>query len=172
MFDMVTSSGDWNRDLISRCLPNEVLQHIATIPPSRSDIGSDMVGWHWESNRCFLTKSAYTALSPSMASGCDQTWRKIWKLKVMDQVKVLMWLAYHDRLLTNVERCRRHLGDSDVCSLYCVNSFGAQPNNSDSLLSAHVVWQKPSIGWVKVNCDGARRLSDGMTVARGLIRDA
>ena len=27
-----------------------------------------------------------------------------------------MWLAVNDRILTNVERTRRHIGDSDLCS--------------------------------------------------------
>ncbi|KAK8988203.1 hypothetical protein V6N11_065799 [Hibiscus sabdariffa] len=53
----------------------------------------------------------------------------------------------------------------DEWMCYCINSFGAQLNGSGNLLSAHVTWQKPLVGWVKANCDGARRSSDGLAAA-------
>ncbi|KAK8492824.1 hypothetical protein V6N12_032836 [Hibiscus sabdariffa] len=78
-------------------------------------------------------------------------------MKVMQRIKVFMWLAFHDRLLTNAERSMRHLEDSNMCSLCSLPDI--------------MVWKHPPMGWVEVNCDGVRRSSDGMASAGGIVRD-
>ncbi|CAN1789669.1 Putative ribonuclease H protein At1g65750 [Linum perenne] len=40
---------------------------------------------------------------------------KIWKWDGPYRIKLFLWLALHERLMTNVERVRRHLVDSSIC---------------------------------------------------------
>lgn len=56
----------------------------------------------------FMVKSAYHALSNSTQVP-DPVWGRIWKLRVSERCKMLMWLAVHGRLLTNVAHCKRGL---------------------------------------------------------------
>ncbi|KAK8603573.1 hypothetical protein V6N13_096048 [Hibiscus sabdariffa] len=60
---MVTESDYWNWELFSSILPDEVVQQIATVQPPLAQLEPDTIGWRWEMNRCFSTKSAYAALN-------------------------------------------------------------------------------------------------------------
>ncbi|KAK8649199.1 hypothetical protein V6N13_129933 [Hibiscus sabdariffa] len=61
--EIVTDSGSWNWDLFSNLLPIEVVQQIVAVQPPVAQLGADSIGWRWEMNRCFSTKSAYAALT-------------------------------------------------------------------------------------------------------------
>ncbi|KAK8477581.1 hypothetical protein V6N11_008347 [Hibiscus sabdariffa] len=43
-------------------LPDFCLHKIATIQPPSDDLGSDSIGWHWDSKRIFTSKSTYSRL--------------------------------------------------------------------------------------------------------------
>ncbi|KAL4386567.1 hypothetical protein GQ457_09G022170 [Hibiscus cannabinus] len=44
-------------------------------------------------------------------------WSKVWNLKVSQRIRVFAWLVLHGRLLTNVERVRRHCAASELCEV-------------------------------------------------------
>ncbi|KAL4348355.1 hypothetical protein GQ457_17G006980 [Hibiscus cannabinus] len=85
--------------------------------PPRSDGGEDQPFWRWESNGQFSARSAYGYLSSDTKSGFDRVWRQVWKLKVPYRVRMFAWFALHERLLTNVERVRRHMTTSEHCEI-------------------------------------------------------
>ncbi|KAL4285224.1 hypothetical protein GQ457_16G023470 [Hibiscus cannabinus] len=99
------------------CLPRETLEKIATVPPPRIGMGSDSLGWRWEDNRKFTTRSAYGALCGEGEINGAVYWRQIWKMSVPQRICMFFWLAFHGRLLTNEERVRRHLSVSIRCSI-------------------------------------------------------
>ncbi|KAL4283171.1 hypothetical protein GQ457_16G011860 [Hibiscus cannabinus] len=122
---MVAENGDWNWSQICQWLSDDALAAIAAIKPPRPDAGADVPGWRWESNRNFTVRSAYKALSadtttPLVAFSTNNSacWSRIWKLSVQQRVRIFLWLVLHQRIMTNVERKRRHLATSDVCASY------------------------------------------------------
>ncbi|WCJ20597.1 LINE-1 retrotransposable element ORF2 protein [Euphorbia peplus] len=46
----------------------------------------------------------------------NKVFKVLWKLKIPQCLKTFAWLAVHGRLLTNLERQRRHLIDSGYCA--------------------------------------------------------
>ncbi|KAK8605513.1 hypothetical protein V6N13_102291 [Hibiscus sabdariffa] len=85
------------------------------MPPSAA-LGQDLPGWHWEQNHCFSSKLAYAAIDIDVSPAHDFNWKMVWSIKLPQRIQVVLWLAVHDRLLSNVERKRRHLTESDVCA--------------------------------------------------------
>ncbi|CAA7036500.1 unnamed protein product [Microthlaspi erraticum] len=47
---------------------------------------------------------------------------RIWTVVVPERVRLFLWLVAHQVIMTNVERKRRHIGDSDVC-VVCKGDF-------------------------------------------------
>ncbi|CAI0374065.1 unnamed protein product [Linum tenue] len=47
----------------------------------------------------------------------NPTWKAVWRIPGPQRTKTLFWLVLHDRLLTNAERLRRHLANSDQCTI-------------------------------------------------------
>ncbi|KAK8979150.1 hypothetical protein V6N11_009361 [Hibiscus sabdariffa] len=86
IFNMVDSHGNWVWDQLSQHLPDHILDKIA-MAKQPQHLGSDILGWRWENNRRFTTKSTYHAL------------------------------GHDDMSATNVERVRRHLAISDECGI-------------------------------------------------------
>lgn len=58
----------------------------------------------------FHVKSAYEL-------SIGSSWNFIWKLKIPPRVKVFIWLLTQKKILTNVQRVRRHLSRDHSCSL-------------------------------------------------------
>ena len=51
--------------------------------------------------------------------------------------------------------------------LFCVS----RPTCNNQLVAKRVSWEKPELGWFKLNTDGSSRGSTGLTASGGLIRD-
>ncbi|KAL4366467.1 hypothetical protein GQ457_05G028510 [Hibiscus cannabinus] len=94
-----------------------------------------------ESNGQFSARSAYEYLSSDTESGFDRVWRQVWKLKVPYRVRTFAWIALHERLLTNVERVRRHMNTSEHCEI-----CGSSREDIDHVLrqctAAKEVWRR------------------------------
>ena len=72
----------------------------------------------------------------------EDTKRKlIWKWRGPERVKTFLWLAMHDRLLTNVERVRRQITDIDMCE----KCFLEKEN------TIHVLRDCPFATWIWMN---------------------
>ncbi|KAL4271776.1 hypothetical protein GQ457_13G010260 [Hibiscus cannabinus] len=119
---MVDGNGEWDWRQLEGLFPRESLERIVSVQPPHSDGGEDQPFWRWESNGQFSARSAYGYLSSDTTSGIDRVWRQIWKLKVPYRVRMFAWLALHERLLTNVERVRRHMTTSEHCEICGSNS--------------------------------------------------
>ncbi|KAK8550128.1 hypothetical protein V6N12_038858 [Hibiscus sabdariffa] len=110
-------------------LPEVVLDHLAATPPPLPHLGEDVLGWRWDAKREFRVSSAYSVLMQDGARIRNSKWTRIWSLKVPQRVKVFLWITAHQRLLTNVERVRRHIASSDMCGL-CLS----EPEDIDHVL--------------------------------------
>ncbi|KAL4385217.1 hypothetical protein GQ457_15G009690 [Hibiscus cannabinus] len=115
--DMVSENGMWDWDKLELMLPKESLEQIAAIPPPRAEFGEDKPTWRWEDKRHFSTRTAYDFLTNDLGICESNVWRKIWRLGVPQRIRTFIWLAFHERLMTNVEGVRRHLSALELCGI-------------------------------------------------------
>ncbi|CAN0863350.1 Putative ribonuclease H protein At1g65750 [Linum grandiflorum] len=84
-------------------------------PPSDS-LGPDSMVWGLEPTGKFTIRSAYLLLTDLQEEQPDPRWKRIWKWQGPNKIRHFLWLASHNRLLTNEERGRRHLTNQVLCS--------------------------------------------------------
>ncbi|CAL8132777.1 unnamed protein product [Prunus armeniaca] len=89
--DFLTEQG-WNTNWLLGCLPLDVLT----------------------SNGEFSVKTAYLSLFTEETNH-SRNWDTIWKLHVPPKIKTFVWLLFHGKLLTNVQRVRRNLASNPNC---------------------------------------------------------
>ncbi|CAA0836031.1 Polynucleotidyl transferase- ribonuclease H-like superfamily protein [Striga hermonthica] len=107
--------GEWKWLEFSHLLPAAVLLQIAAIPAPNASRGSDKLYWSCSSTGAFSTKSAYNSLDVAAPTSSQALWTAIWTWPGPPRIRTFLWLLKRNRLLTNSERCRRHLTSSDVC---------------------------------------------------------
>ncbi|KAL4375980.1 hypothetical protein GQ457_02G042970 [Hibiscus cannabinus] len=106
---MVDQTGCWDWSCLTQLLSTALLLRIACILPPHAALGSNRPRWRWDDTDNFRIALAYLALSGSDLNNGSRIWRHIWRVQVRHRVRVFLWMAMHERLLTNVEICRRHL---------------------------------------------------------------
>ncbi|KAL4272206.1 hypothetical protein GQ457_13G013010 [Hibiscus cannabinus] len=104
--------------------------------PPRPMLVADMVcgtgDWDWRRIEHALPREMVERIAtvqPPVALSEVGEWRRIWKLSVPQRIRVFVWLVFHDLLLTNVERHRRHMTNSNLCEL-----CGDSPESVDHVL--------------------------------------
>ena len=105
----------WNWEKIGNTLPQEV---IFLLNSNFLDVVSpddDVLYWKHTTNGLFTTKSAYLSLVQVPNQPVNSNWRKIWDLNCVPKHKSLIWLMYHDRVLTNAMRVRRRMTQDSRC---------------------------------------------------------
>ncbi|KAK9029784.1 hypothetical protein V6N11_026886 [Hibiscus sabdariffa] len=65
----------------------------------------------------FELKSAYLRLAGSHWPPRQSIWKLIWRLAVPQRVRLFLWLAFQQRLMTNATRYCRNLATSPTCPL-------------------------------------------------------
>ncbi|CAN1151829.1 Putative ribonuclease H protein At1g65750 [Linum perenne] len=85
--------------------------------PPRADGGEDKWVWGGEDNGCFTIKSAYRILNSGNLSSDPEPWRVVWNWKGQHRVRMFLWLAIQDTILTNKNRVRRHIATDASCGL-------------------------------------------------------
>ncbi|CAN1744017.1 Putative ribonuclease H protein At1g65750 [Linum perenne] len=116
--DMTENSEGWDWDRLSSSLPPAILNQIAGMGPPKADGGEDDLIWGPEPKGHFSLKSAYDIRAAVCNPSQSNIWRIVWKWQGPSRIKHFLWLVTHDRLLTNAERHRRHISDTDSCRLY------------------------------------------------------
>ncbi|KAF7844636.1 putative RNA-directed DNA polymerase [Senna tora] len=111
----VSPSGGWDWRRFESLLPNDACLRIAAIGPPCANSVEDTPIWKHSKDGKFSIKSCYNAVNGVRYGTRGNIWNSVWKLSVPQRVRSFMWLCAHDKLLTNVERCRRQMSDSAVC---------------------------------------------------------
>ncbi|CAN1172909.1 Putative ribonuclease H protein At1g65750 [Linum perenne] len=83
-------------------------------PPSRDDHDDELI-WGPDPKGKFSVKLAYEILDVCSNVSADSIWRIIWKWEGPSPVRHFLWLVAHERVLTNAERCRRHIAQDGTC---------------------------------------------------------
>ncbi|KAK8601238.1 hypothetical protein V6N12_051079 [Hibiscus sabdariffa] len=75
--DMGDNNGNWNWSRFSSILPQGVIDMLVAIKPPSTVFGHDLLGWRWEHNRRFTTKSAYSALDNDFPITSHFNWKTV-----------------------------------------------------------------------------------------------
>ena len=123
---------DWTR--LSHYLPSDILQRIASMALITEEVG-DRKLWIASKTGKFSIQSALRIIRAGNTPDAAD-WRWIWRIRVPYRTQMFLWLLLHNKLLTNVERFRRHMVDSPrsaICSAdeedldhlfrYCTNAI-------------------------------------------------
>ncbi|KAK8711527.1 hypothetical protein V6N13_146808 [Hibiscus sabdariffa] len=136
---MVSISGEWNWSAFQSHLPWPILLRIAALKSPVPSYPVDSIGWGLREDRLFTLKSAYEVRCGAISSILDHVWKRIQRFRGAQRIKIFLWLVYCGRLMTNVERKRRHFTLSDTCSICHL-----QAEDTDHVLrqcpAAKVVW--------------------------------
>ncbi|KAK9044065.1 hypothetical protein V6N11_072385 [Hibiscus sabdariffa] len=119
--DVVLDNGDWNWVLLRNLLQAPAIPHILNLSAPTSHVGSDRCCWFGGKSGAFSVKSAYIQLAQDDWDIKDAKWKMLWGLHVPERIKYFLWLSFHGRILTNENRCIRHLCEDPVCSI-CASS--------------------------------------------------
>lgn len=105
----------WKWSLFEDKLPDASLQKLATIVLSNNDADTDEFLWTGRGDG-FTVKEAYKISMNWDRYEEWEGWKRLWKVKLQIRVIVFVWLMLHEKLMTNSERRRRHLGASEECT--------------------------------------------------------
>lgn len=115
--DAMGSDGNWQIETLSNLLPNSVLEDLPNYCRPCTDLGNDSRYWRHAPDGNFSVASAYRLLIGNSLNPENPIWKLVWSWAGPQRISSFLWLAYKNRLLTNVERQRRHLSPSAVCSI-------------------------------------------------------
>lgn len=138
--DYVDSSGCWNWARKEAFLPAIVL-FLSNYPPPTPSSDRDSMIWKFISSRQFTVKTGQLWFSRSITVDKDRAWNTIWQWQGPQRVRTFLWLGYHERILTNVERARRHLSASNNCRV-CNGGTETILHALRNFPGAHYVWSK------------------------------
>ncbi|XP_074298539.1 uncharacterized protein LOC141629436 [Silene latifolia] len=115
--EMWSESSGWNWDCFANFLPQEILQKIASISLTEDPEMEDSLYWNGTSSGKFSLKSALVFLRGHDTSSEPESimWRTIWRIPVQQRVRMFIWLAAHGRVMVNVNRVIRNMGDDPRC---------------------------------------------------------
>ncbi|CAA7016119.1 unnamed protein product [Microthlaspi erraticum] len=79
----------------------------------------DQLSWRPSPSGKFSVKSAYALVTRNDAPrvNMEEFFRRIWKVEEPERVRFFLWLAGTQSVMTNLERKRRHLCESDICTI-------------------------------------------------------
>ncbi|KAK8487080.1 hypothetical protein V6N11_033196 [Hibiscus sabdariffa] len=157
---MLAPNGDWLWFRFEHLLPSPALQRIAAIKaPFRSAL-PDFLGWLPSSDRSFSVRIAYRLHMGFVDDNVDPYWKVIIKLSGSQWVKSFLWLLTDGRILTNVERQRRHL----------TSNVSTEPILVAACLLVH--GYRPAGSLSEGQAVHSRSHGDGRTICGGVIRNS
>ncbi|GMJ03912.1 hypothetical protein HRI_004060400 [Hibiscus trionum] len=113
--DLVADNGEWDRDQLMAIFHPDVIPHILGIKTPRLGDANDQLVWRLTPRGNFETKSAYGLLTGTLEASPNVLWRLIWKAPVPQRLHVFLWVLSQNKLMTNHERYRRHIGHFSTC---------------------------------------------------------
>ncbi|KAK9028336.1 hypothetical protein V6N11_068143 [Hibiscus sabdariffa] len=85
-------------------------------------LGQASIAWHPSATGNFSVSSAYSIRVGQLDGAVTRVWRLIRPYRGLPKIRLFMWLACRNRLMTNAERVRRHStldGNCYFCHDHC-----------------------------------------------------
>lgn len=104
----------------------EVVQRILAVVVKGVPGLTDKLSWQGTSNGEFTVRSAYSLLKFDVTARpfMDTFFKQVWGVLAPERVRVFLWLVSNQVIMTNVERVRRHIGESTICQV-CSRAEGS-----------------------------------------------
>nr|KYP32892.1 Putative ribonuclease H protein At1g65750 family [Cajanus cajan] len=110
----VYTDDSWNFNCLRTQLPSQLLDQLSSFPGPSNISAQDCFVWSASTSGVYSTRSAYALLKGTTNDTIQ--WRKVWKSKLPEKIKFLLWLLLHQALPTNVFRNHCNLQDSPYFS--------------------------------------------------------
>lgn len=107
--------------------------------PPCTEACPDCIVWKWSDKGGFSSSKSYKNLF-TQSDGYSSIWRMIWRLCAPQRVRVFFWLLWHVKILTNVERKRRHMTEDATCPL-CASSIESIVHALHNCSFASNIWK-------------------------------
>ena len=107
----------WKWESFSDYLPSDALKQIQTCELKNDPELAGLIYWLKGSKGKFSIKSVLSIMRHEEDFIDDNTWDKIWGAHIQQRARVFLWLVYHDRVLGNYNKYRRHMVDNSKCYL-------------------------------------------------------
>lgn len=88
---------------------------IGVVVPHSLDAGPNCLAWKWATKEMFSVSETYKKLHQFDLGVNAHSWKIIWEVRVPQRVRMFMWTLWHERILTNDERVRRHMTNYRSC---------------------------------------------------------
>ncbi|CAN1777535.1 Putative ribonuclease H protein At1g65750 [Linum perenne] len=173
--EMINHQGQWDFSKFLTFLSAEGLDLVAGMSAPQREAGDDEWVWGEEANGKFSIRSAYNLIHSAETSRSPEFWRQIWNWKGPNKIRHFIWLAAHDRLLTNHARKRRNLTEDTRCH-WCLHPDETVIHVLRDCSFAQEVWraiergqrtdrewQEPLEVWLPSNLDRDQKFSFGVT---------
>ncbi|KAE8693912.1 hypothetical protein F3Y22_tig00110788pilonHSYRG00090 [Hibiscus syriacus] len=116
LYNFIDERNHWDVEALSQVLIPAFIPHMLNIrPPKATDI-SDSLVWKWDPGHQFTIKSTFTFLMEDSWSGKNNVWKNICSIIAPQRVRIFIWLAYKEKIMTNYERGRRMLTNDCSCA--------------------------------------------------------
>ncbi|XP_010471448.1 PREDICTED: uncharacterized protein LOC104751234 [Camelina sativa] len=99
---------------------NQILELVVVVVDSVVE-ARDKLSWGETADGKFTVKSAYALLTrdDTPRPNVKDFYQRVWKVMAPERVRTFLWLVGNQVLMTNEERFRRHLCDTQECGLAC-----------------------------------------------------
>ncbi|CAN1181654.1 Putative ribonuclease H protein At1g65750, partial [Linum perenne] len=114
--DFVNAEGQWDVEKLLSLLSSTAVDSVVGMPPPKAGSGDDIWVWGGEDSGRFSIKSAYRILHSQPNVLSYDSWMSVWRWRGPNRIRHFLWLAIQSKLLTNLERTRRHMSTSASCS--------------------------------------------------------
>lgn len=88
--ELINDKGEWDWCSLRHMFPQDMLDKVATIHPPSKDMGRDISTRERTSNGAFTTTTTYEAFSYARRDNQGVQWKKIWRLKVLERIRVFI----------------------------------------------------------------------------------
>ena len=134
-------NGDWKWEELSTFLSGETLKMISSHSVNPDCEDEDSMYWGGSTIGKFSVKLAISLIRNEADVQHDRKRDLVWKAPVCERIRMFIWLALHDRLLSNVQRVARRLSDDPRCT-----RCGADEESLDHILRrcpfSFIIWNK------------------------------
>ena len=146
------ATGQWDSDKVFDLFAHKTRMEILQMPLSRLS-SRDKLVWKENRSQSFSVKTAYqVALRMGQQQWVEnsglmaerQIWRKLWNLNVLPKVRMFVWRACSNVLLTRDNLHRRKINIDPRCEFCCEHLESA----------AHLLWECPFAQNVWALCRG------------------